>query len=429
MWYNGIVKLRMQRHTHSIPPLSYEHRRHIGGVCYLWRNMNSELQIEQVALTDIKPYKNNAKKHPAEQVANVAESIRTLGWRQPIVLDKDGVIIIGHGRFLAAKQLGLETAPCHYAYDLTPEQTKKLRLLDNKLNESEWDFDLLKLDIEGLDFSNMTLDWGIEETLTQTPVVEDEPPAVDSSTPPRTKLGDIWVLGKHRLMCGDSTDKETVAKLMNGAVADLCVTDPPYNVAYEGKTEEALTIENDAMSKEEFFAFLKKAFERVLESIKPGAAFYVWYASREHINFETALNEVGLQVREQLIWVKNTLVLSRQDYHWRHEPCLYGWKDGAAHNWYNDRKQTTVLEFNRPTANREHPTMKPVELIAYQIENSSKKNDLVFEPFAGSGTTLIACEQLERKCYAMELDPKYCDVIVKRWETLTGEEAKKIRSK
>jgi site-specific DNA-methyltransferase (adenine-specific) len=163
----------------------------------------------------------------------------------------------------------------------------------------------------------------------------------------------------------------------------------------------------------------------VHDSIKPGAAFYVWYASREHINFETALNEVGLQVREQLIWVKNTLVLSRQDYHWRHEPCLYGWKEGAAHNWYNDRKQTTVLEFNRPTANREHPTMKPVELIAYQIENSSKGGDLVFDPFGGSGTTLMACEQLDRKCYTMELDPKYCDVIVKRWEALTGKQAKR----
>lgn len=205
--------------------------------------------------------------------------------------------------------------------------------------------------------------------------------------------------------------------------ADLLLTDPPYNVAYEGKTEEALTIENDSMGSEEFRAFLKSAFDRAYESLKEGAAFYIWYASREHINFETALNEAGLKVREQLIWVKNSLVLSRQDYHWRHEPCLYGWKDGAAHNWYNDRSQTTVLEFNRPSRNAEHPTMKPLDLIGYQIQNSTKKNDVVLDLFGGSGSTLIASEQTGRKCRMMELDARYCDVIIKRWEKLTGGKA------
>ena len=390
--------------------------------------MNEELKIIQVALTEIKPYKNNAKKHPAEQVANVAESIKTLGWRQPIVLDKDGVIIIGHGRFLAAKQLGLKTAPCHYATDLTDEQVKKLRLLDNKLNESEWDYELLKLDAKGLDFDEYSLDWGIsfDEEEPQE-ILEDEIPEVDNTVVPTTKLGDIWKLGEHRLMCGDSTDKETVEKLMGGAKASLLVTDPPYNVAYEGKTEEALTIENDSMSKAEFLEFLTRAFERAFESLEPGASFYVWYASREHINFETALNNVGLQVREQLVWVKNSLVLSRQDYHWKHEPCLYGWKEGAAHKWYSDRTQTTVLEFNRPSRNGEHPTMKPIDLISYQIKNSSKKKDVVLDLFGGSGSTLIACEQLNRKCRTMELDPRYCDVIVKRWETLTGKTAELVK--
>ena len=205
--------------------------------------------------------------------------------------------------------------------------------------------------------------------------------------------------------------------------ADLIVTDPPYNVAYEGKTKDALTIENDSMSGDEFREFLVSAFERMEEILKEGGAFYIWYASKEHINFETALNEAGLKVREQLIWVKNSLVLSRHDYHYRHEPCLYGWKDGAPHNWYSDRSQTTVLEFNRPARNGEHPTMKPVDLIAYQIKNSSKKNDVVVDLFGGSGTTLIACEQLGRKCRTMELDEKYASVILKRWEKLTGGKA------
>ena len=384
------------------------------------------MEIVQVSLTDIKPYKNNAKKHPQEQVDNVAESIRTLGWRQPIVLDKDGVIIIGHGRFLAAKKLGLETVPCHYALDLTNEQVKKLRLLDNKLNESEWDFDLLKLDAKGLDFSEYSLDWGFDEEDEETVVEKDDVPEVNEKEPPITQVGDIWKLGNHRLMCGDSTNPHTVEKLMGGGMADLLVTDPPYNVEYEGKTEEALTIENDAMSSEEFRSFLTKAFKCAFDNIKQGAAFYVWYASREHINFESALNDVGLTVREQLIWVKNSLVLSRQDYHWRHEPCLYGWKEGAAHKWYSDRTQTTVLQFNRPTQNREHPTMKPIDLIAYLVNNSSKKNDIVLDLFGGSGSTLIACEQLGRKCYTMELDERYCDVIIKRWETLTGKKAVKL---
>lgn len=391
-------------------------------------DFETELKIEQVKLEKIKPYKNNAKKHPEEQVANVAESIKTLGWRQPIVLDVNNVIIIGHGRYLAAKRLGLKLAPCHYAKDLTAEQVKKLRLLDNKLNESEWDLDLLKLDAKGLDFSEYDLDWGGVFNGEEKPEIEeDEVPDVDEKAEPITQLGDIWKLGEHRLMCGDSTDKETVEKLMDGAKADLLVTDPPYNVAYEGKTEEQLTIENDSMSGEEFRAFLRSAFERVFEHLKAGGAFYVWYASREHINFETALNEAGLQVREQLIWVKNSLVLSRQDYHWKHEPCLYGWKDGAPHNWYSDRSQTTVLEFNRPSRNGEHPTMKPLDLIGYQIQNSSKKKDIVLDLFGGSGSTLIACEQLNRRCRTMELDPKYCDVIIKRWETLTGKKAELLK--
>lgn len=212
-----------------------------------------------------------------------------------------------------------------------------------------------------------------------------------------------------------------------GRPIDLVITDPPYNVNYEGKTKDALTIENDSMSEEEFKEFLVKAFIRLKEILKEGAPFYIWFATKEHVNFETALKEVGLNVRQELIWNKSAFTLGRQDYQWKHEPCLYGWNDGAGHKWYSDRSQTTVLDFDRPNRNAEHPTMKPIELICYLIKNSSKRDDCVFDGFGGSGTTLMACEQLKRKCRIMELDPRYCDVIVDRWEKFTGKKAKLIK--
>ena len=352
------------------------------------------------------------------------KSIKEFGFKVPIVIDNDNVIICGHTRYKASKKLKLEKVPCIIADDLTPEQIKAFRLADNKVAEkAEWDFDLLNEEINGIfefDMQDFGFDFDNEEESARevkdivAPKLPDEP---------KSKYGDIYQLGNHRLKCGDSTSIDDVNKLMDGKKADMVVTDPPYNVAYEGKTEEALTIENDSMTSCEFREFLTSAFERVVENLKSGGAFYVWYASREHINFETALNEVGLKVREQLIWVKNSLVLSRQDYHWKHEPCLYGWKDGASHKWYSDRSQTTVLEFDRPTRSSEHPTMKPIDLIGYQIRNSSKSDDIVLDLFGGSGSTLMACEQLNRTCYTMELDPRYCDVIIKRWEDFTGDKA------
>ena len=385
------------------------------------------MQIVDVNIGDIKPYKNNAKKHDATQIANVAESIRQFGWAQPLVLDKDNVIIIGHCRFAAAKKLKLATVPCVIASDLSDEQVRKLRNLDNKLNESEWDFDLLKGDIDGLNFDGFNIDWGfVDEDEENGEIIEDTPPEVNEKDEPITKLGDIWQLGKHRLVCGDSTDASTVKTLMGDKEADLLLTDPPYNVNYEGKSKDKLKIENDNKTSDEFSLFLTNAFNAANGVLKPGAAFYVWFASREHCNFETSLNACGLTVRQELIWKKNTMVLGRQDYQWKHEPCLYGWKDGAGHNWYSDRCQTTVLEFNKPAANLEHPTMKSVELFAYQIQNSTKRGDIVLDLFGGSGTTIIACEQTGRVGYCMELDPRYCDVIIKRWENLTGDIAIKI---
>ena len=232
--------------------------------------------------------------------------------------------------------------------------------------------------------------------------------------------GDIWLLGKHRLMCGDSTNEEDASKLMDGVQADLLLTDPPYNVAYEGSTKDRLTIQNDDMDDSDFRAFLCDAFRTADANMKPGASFYIWHADTEGYNFRGACRDIGWQVRQCLIWVKNTFVLGRQDYHWQHEPCLYGWKDGAAHQWEGDRKQATTMNFDKPARNGEHPTMKPVDLFAYQISNNTKAGNAVLDLFGGSGTTIIACEQLGRRGYLMELDPRYVDVIVKRYIGVTG---------
>lgn len=382
-------------------------------------------------LDELKPYENNPRFND-NAVDSVANSIKEFGFKVPIVVDKNNVIVAGHTRWKASKRIGLTEVPCIIADDLTDEQIKAYRLADNKVGElAEWDFAKLEAELSELTMDMSVFDFdlkSIEKEITkqldaERKVVEDVVPEVNEESEPTVKFGEVWQLGEHRLMCGDSTDKGCVDTLMNGKKADLIVTDPPYNVAYEGKTKDALTIQNDSMDGDTFKEFLTSAFKRCFESLQDGGSFYVWYASREHVNFETALNDAGLQVRQQLIWNKNTMVLGRQDYHWKHEPCLYGWKDGASHNWYSDRTQTTVLEFDKPARNGEHPTMKPIELIAYQIKNSSKREDVVLDLFGGSGSTLIACEQLDRTCHMMELDPRYCDVIIRRWESITGEKA------
>ncbi len=257
-------------------------------------------------------------------------------------------------------------------------------------------------------------------------VIEDE--AFDTTPPeePTSKLGDIYQLGRHRLMVGDSTDCEQVKALMGEQQADLLLTDPPYNVAYQGKTEDALTIENDSKSAADFHLFLVDVFEAAKSVMKKGAAFYCWYASSEVVNFHTSIEETGFMVKQELIWNKNSMVLGRQDYQWKHEPCLYGWLEGASHSWYSGRNQTTVLNFDKPQRNGDHPTMKPVALFDYQMQNSSKQGDIVLDLFGGSGTTMVAAEQNGRNAYLMEFDPRYADVIIRRWEELTGEKAVKI---
>ena len=393
----------------------------------------TDLKIELVEIGNIKPYKNNAKKHPAEQVANIAKSIDTLGFRQPIVADKNGVIIIGHGRYLAAKQLGLNKVPCHYAVDLTDEQVKKLRLLDNKLNESEWDLDLLKLDAKGLNFDEYDLEWGGGfDTDEPTTVEEDIAPEVEEGEP-ITQMGDIWELGEHRLMCGDSTDKATVDKLMNGAKADMVFTDPPYGVCASGgrsQTKEKLkmkAIENDDLQGQQLVAFLSLFISAM--QYKNDASIYICYPWKTQEEFTKAIKENGLQIRNCIIWDKKVIGLNGfKGYRPQYEMIYFCCKDNF--KWYGNLAQSNVWQISREIKREEqgnHPTPKPIELIAKALRNSSEQNDIILDLFGGSGSTLIACEQLNRKCYMMELDPKYCDVIIKRWETLTGKKAKLLQ--
>lgn len=387
------------------------------------------MQIEFRKLDEVKPYENNPRIND-NAVEAVAKSIKEFGFRQPIVVDSDGVIICGHTRWKAAKKLGLEKVPVHVAKDLTPEQVKALRIADNKTSElSDWNYELLPLELSELqdmnfDLSLLGFDSSELEKLLNGDALKDgltDPDEVpETPEEPVSKRGDIYQLGNHRLMCGDSTKSDDVKGLMNGSLADLYLSDPPYNVAYEG--ENNMTIQNDDMNDSEFLKFLSDAFRNAVEVMKPGASFYLFHSDIEGLNFRSACKSAGLHLRECLVWVKDSLVLGRQDYHYRHEPILYGWKDGAAHNWYSDRKQTTILEFVRPKRSELHPTMKSVEMLVYLMKNSSKKGDTVADLFGGSGSTLIAAEQTGRKAYLMELDEKYCDVIRKRWAEFVHEE-------
>lgn len=389
------------------------------------------MDVQQVRIEKVKPYDKNPRKNKAA-VDYVANSIKEFGFQQPIVVDKDMVVIAGHTRLKAAKKLKLKEVPVVIADNLTEEQVKAYRLADNKTAEkAEWDFDLLTdelLSLQELDFDmeqfGFDFDFSEDEE-----AVEDDNWEADVPEEPISKRGDIWVLGRHRLMCGDSTDAADVALLMDGNKADMLLTDPPYNVDYTGKASELETrkIENDKMEDSAFQDFLTSAFENAAENMKAGGVFYIWHADSEGLNFRVACKKAGFQVRQCLIWNKNAMVMGRQDYQWKHEPCLYGWKDGASHLWASDRKQTTVLEFEKPQKNNLHPTMKPIKLFDYQIKNNTKGDDIVLDLFGGSGTTIMAAEQNGRRGFVMEYDPKFVDVIVDRWEQFTGMKAKRIK--
>ncbi len=389
-----------------------------------------QLIIEYLPLSELHPYKNNAKEHTEHQIEQIAESIRSFGFNDPIGIWKDE-IVEGHGRLAAAKKLKLETVPVIRLDHLSDADRKIYILAHNKLTLNTG-FDLERLAIEFEELKNLGADLDltgfdaaeIDDLFSQVhdkDAKEDDfdiDAELESEEDPLVQPGDIWVLGRHRLMCGDSTKPEDVAILMDGKQANLCVTDPPYNCDYSGGT--GMKIMNDKMSDADFKAFLLSAFTNIYNSIADGGAFYGFHSDSEKVNFYQATVEAGFHYSTTCVWVKNSLVLSRMDYQMRHEPIIYAFKNTAKHKWYSDRKQTSVWEFDRPTRSKLHPTTKPIPLVSYPIRNSSQVNGIVLDVFGGSGSTLIACEQMDRICYMMELDPKYAPVIVKRFRDHVG---------
>lgn len=390
------------------------------------------LTVEQWPIDKLIPYARNPRKND-EQVDRMVSAIKEFGFRIPIVARSDGSVVDGHLRLKAARKIGMTDVPVALADELTPSQVKAFRLLANQsANWAEWDTELLKLELEELKADGYDMELtGFDDSeileMTESPVEglkdQDDVPTVEESEPAISKPGDVWLLGDHRLMCGDSLNFDNMAELMLGESADMWLTDPPYNVSYVGKTKDSLKIENDDMADKDFRQFLRDAYSSADTVMRKGAVFYIWHADSEGYNFRAAAKDVGWTIRQCLIWYKNTLVLGRQDYQWQHEPCLYGWKDGAAHTWASDRKQTTVLSFDKPLKNGEHPTMKPVALFEYLMLNSTRVGDIVLDSFGGSGTTIIAAEKNGRKARVMELSEKYCDVIVRRWQDFSGKSA------
>ena len=389
-------------------------------------------QVEHWDIHRLIPYAKNSRTHSDEQIAQIAASIKEWGWTTPILVDETGGVIAGHGRLAAATRLHMLKVPVVVASGWSEAQKRAYVIADNKLAlNAGWDNELLALELGELGDAGFDLEltgFTDEEIKALMPVEvtegltdPDAAPTVQEN--PVTVPGDVWIMGKHRLMCGDSTSTDHLAQLTQGNLVDMWLTDPPYNVAYEGGTKDKLKIKNDEMGDEQFRQFLRDAYTAADTVMKPGAVFYIWHADSEGYNFRGAARDAGWTVRQCLIWKKSSLVMGRQDYHWKHEPCLYGWKEGAGHLWAADRKQTTILEFDKPSRNGEHPTMKPVALFEYQMLNNTKGGDMVLDSFGGSGTTLIAAEKNGRTALLMELDPRYCDVIVKRWQEFTGKKA------
>lgn len=430
-------------------------------------------RYEEVKVSKLKPYENNARTHSEEQIDKIANSIKEFGFINPVIIDSDYGIIAGHGRVLGAQKLGMKEVPCLFVEDLTETQKRAYILADNKLAlDAGWDDEILKQEIKALDELNFDVsiagfdlsDFDFSQTDIE---FEEDDYDVEAHLPeiPKAKYGDIYQLGNHRVMCGDSTNPDDIDKLTEGMIMDLCVTDPPYNVNYGSINETGYGKErdngnkilNDNMDDESFYYFLLAFYEQMIRVLKEGGAYYIFHSDTEGYNFRKALRDAGGIVKQNLIWVKNALVLGRQDYQWKHEPCLYGWKEGAGHYFIEDRTQTTVFEDkadldklskeelkemiediladkipttviheDKPLKNDIHPTMKPIRLVSRLIKNSSKSGENVIDFFGGSGSTLIGCEHLGRNCYTIELDPKYVDVIIDRWETLTGKTAIKL---
>ena len=422
-------------------------------------------EIEYISINNLIPYEKNARTHDENQIEKLKNSLQEFGFINPVIIDENNMILVGHGRIMGAKELGIKTVPCIRIKYLTDDQKKAYILADNKLSDlGGWDLDILNEELLSIDL-DMSM-FGFEEVEEPEIDIKDDDFNIEDLEPikePKSKIGEIYKLGNHYLMCGDSTSEEDVNKLMNGAIADLIVTDPPYNVDYSSKNKMLnysdkgsriqKPIENDKI--DNFGKFIYDAYKNMANNTKEGGAFYIWHSEKEDIAFKEQLIKAGVYIHQTLIWVKNNFVLGRMDYQPKHEPCLYGWKEGKGHYFVDDRRQSSVIEDKKPDINKMkkeeliklleeiysdkisttvikenkpqisdlHPTMKPLKLLARLINNSSKENEIVLDLFGGSGSTLIACEQLNRKCYMMEYDPIYVDVIIERWENFTGKKA------
>ena len=378
----------------------------------------SEMQL--VDISKLIPYQNNARTHSKEQINKLRSSLREFGFVNPVIIDREYNVIAGHGRIAAAREEGITEVPCVFVDHLTESQKKAYILADNRMAlDAGWDEDLLRVELEALE--EMGYDLGLtgfddKELAALFPAEEakedDFDVDVELQKPTFTKAGDVWTLGRHRLVCGDATNPAVYEVLMDGTKANLVITDPPYNVNYEGSAGK---IQNDNMADEKFYEFLLAAFQNMESVMAPDASIYVFHADTEGLNFRRAFADAGFYLSGCCIWKKQSLVLGRSPYQWQHEPVLYGWKKNGKHQWYTGRKETTIWEFDKPKKNGDHPTMKPIPLLAYPIGNSSMANSVVLDPFGGSGSTLIACEQTDRICRTVELDEKFCDVIVNRY--------------
>ena len=390
--------------------------------------MKTTTEMQLIATEKLIPYVNNARTHSAEQINKLRSSLREFGFINPVIIDRGFNVIAGHGRIEAAKAEGILEVPCVFADYLTEAQKKAYILADNRMAmDAGWNEELLRVEIEALQAESFDVGLtGFDESeiadLFETDSeVKDDGFDVDAELkkPPVTKSGDLWLLGNHRLFCGDSTKEETYTLLMDGKKANLVVTDPPYNVNYEGSAGK---IKNDNMENGRFYQFLLDAFTCMEKVMENDASIYVFHADTEGLNFRKAFADAGFYLSGTCIWKKQSLVLGRSPYQWQHEPVLFGWKKKGRHQWHTGRKESTIWEFDKPKKNGDHPTMKPVPLIAYPIKNSSMSNCIVLDPFGGSGSTLIACEQTDRVCHTIELDEKFCDVIVKRYIEQAGKE-------
>jgi len=385
---------------------------------------NKDIKVEWKDPKSLKPHPKNRNKHPKSQIERLAQLLEYQGWRLPIIVSKrSGCVVAGHGRLEAALLSQMKKVPVAVQDFEDADQEYAFMVSDNSI--SEWaDLDLSAINDDLADFDpDFNLDMlGFEDFALEPADKYGEKDADDTPDKPKnekTKNGELWHLSHHKLFIGDGTLKESYINLLGNEKIDLVVTDPPYNVAYNGKTKQKMLIKNDNMDEDDFFQFLYEAFEQMANAMKPGAAYYIFHADSKGYHFRKVVNDCGLMMKQCLIWVKNNITFGRNDYHWKHEPILYGWKPGASHQWSSDRKQTTVWEFGRQSKNLEHPMMKPVDMICYAIKNSSKANDIILDPFSGSGSTLIAAEKTSRSARCMELDPKYADVILQRWAEFT----------